>query len=163
MRAEFPSLIRVEPLPGQRIHAAFSDGAEMTVELGDKIASLPALVALAEPAVFATASVGEYGHNLAFSIGEVFGADNVYAWGIEQRGETSHAMLWEWMHRNGLTQERAAEAIGISRRMLSYYLAAAKPIPKTVWLACLGFEAEQKRIGKRHAGKGSRASSRAAV
>ncbi len=41
--------------------------------------------------------------------------------------------------QHGLTQARAADAIGISRRMLSYYLSGAKPIPKTVWLACLGW------------------------
>jgi len=43
------------------------------------------------------------------------------------------------MAQHELTQARAAEAIGISRRMHNYYLSGAKPIPKTVWLACLGW------------------------
>ena len=38
----------------------------------------------------------------------------------------------------------AADAIGISRRMLNYYLAGSRPIPKTVWLACLGWAAQRK-------------------
>jgi hypothetical protein len=28
--------------------------------------------------------------------------------------------------------------LGLSRRMVSYYRTAQRPIPKTVWLACLG-------------------------
>jgi transcriptional regulator with XRE-family HTH domain len=49
-----------------------------------------------------------------------------------------------WMAEHGLTRERTADAIGISRRMLNYYLAGSRPIPKTVWLACLGWVAERK-------------------
>lgn len=45
------------------------------------------------------------------------------------------------MHRNGLSLNTAAEALGISRRMVSYYRTAQKAIPRTIWLACLGWEA----------------------
>ncbi len=48
------------------------------------------------------------------------------------------------MHDCGLTQQQAADAVGISRRMLSYYLSGSKPIPETVWLACKGWQAEQR-------------------
>ncbi|AOV05719.1 helix-turn-helix domain-containing protein [Delftia tsuruhatensis] len=48
-----------------------------------------------------------------------------------------------WMARNGLTQTAAAEALGISRRMLLYYLTGEKPVPRTVALACLGWEVER--------------------
>ena len=33
-----------------------------------------------------------------------------------------------------------AEALGISRRMVSYYRTAHKAIPRSIWLACLGWE-----------------------
>jgi transcriptional regulator with XRE-family HTH domain len=36
------------------------------------------------------------------------------------------------MHKHTLTQERSAQAIGVSRRMLNYYLSGVKVIPKTV-------------------------------
>ena len=45
------------------------------------------------------------------------------------------------MHRNGLSLNTAAEALGVSRRMVSYYRTAQKPIPRSIWLACLGWEA----------------------
>jgi hypothetical protein len=69
------------------------------------------------------------------------GSDNVYAWAKEQAGEVSHEMFGEWMHRNELSLTTAAEALGISRRMVSYYRTAHKAIPRSIWLACLGWEA----------------------
>jgi hypothetical protein len=44
------------------------------------------------------------------------------------------------MDRNKLTLDAAAKALGMSRRMLAYYRNGEKPIPKYVWLACLGWE-----------------------
>ena len=46
-----------------------------------------------------------------------------------------------WMRRNQLSLATAAEALGISRRMVSYYRTAHKAIPRQTWLACLGWEA----------------------
>jgi hypothetical protein len=59
-------------------------------------------------------------------------SDNVYAWAKEQAGEVSHEMFGEWMHRNELSLTTAAEALGISRRMLSYYRTAHKAIPRSI-------------------------------
>jgi hypothetical protein len=49
------------------------------------------------------------------------------------------------MHRNGLSLSTAAEALGISRRMTSYYRTAQKAIPRAIWLACLGWEATRPK------------------
>ena len=38
----------------------------------------------------------------------------------------------------------AALALGVSRRMLAYYRSGAKPVPRTVALACLGWEEVMK-------------------
>ena len=62
--------------------------------------------------------------------------------------------VWNWMHRNGLTLDSAAEALGISRRMLVYYRNGDKSIPKSIWLACLGWECskgENKKLLKQAA------------
>ena len=71
-------------------------------------------------------------------------ADNLRNLAIEQAAGIGHERLANWMAEHGLTQERAADAIGVSRRMLNYYLAGSRPIPKTVWLACLGWAAQRK-------------------
>ena len=44
------------------------------------------------------------------------------------------------MERNNLSLSRAAEAIGMTRRMIAYYKNGSRSIPKTVWLACIGYE-----------------------
>ena len=67
-------------------------------------------------------------------------ADNVYAWVKEQAGEVSHEMFGGWMYRNKLSLSGAADALGISRRMVSYYRTAHKTIPRSIWLDCLGWE-----------------------
>ena len=59
---------------------------------------------------------------------------------IAFRGDIGPERVLNWMDRHNPTQERGAHAIDVSRRMLNYYLSGAKPIPKTVWLACVGWE-----------------------
>jgi len=96
----------------------------------------------------------EHGASVVFIDDELdLGADNLRNLEAEQSGGIGHERMIEWMLRNDLTQERAADAIGISRRMLNYYLSAEKPIPKTVWLACIGWENSQNKRGR--AGKRS--------
>ncbi|MFM9902239.1 MAG: hypothetical protein ACKVOT_14605, partial [Polaromonas sp.] len=56
-------------------------------------------------------------------------------------GGIGHERIWNWLHDTGLTLEQAAQALGLSRRMLIYYRDGEKPIPRSVWLACLGWEA----------------------
>ena len=49
------------------------------------------------------------------------------------------------MHRNDLSLSTAAEALGLSRRMVAHYRTGSRPIPKVVGLACTGWEVEQRR------------------
>lgn len=88
--------------------------------------------------------VGEWSNSIEW-IDEEFGADNVYAWAKEQAGDVSHQMFDEWMHRNALSLNTAAEALGISRRMVRYYRTAHKAIPRAIWVACLGWEATRPK------------------
>jgi len=48
-----------------------------------------------------------------------------------------------WRARNQLTT--AAAALGLSRRMIAYYDSGEREIPKTVRLACDGWETTRKR------------------
>ena len=140
-------------LPPCGLRLAFADGVSFDVDLAPVIRAHAALSALSDPALFARASVDARGGYVVWIEDDLeMAADNLRHLAIEQAGGIGHERLWEWMHRNSLTQEHAAEAIGISRRMLNYYLSGAKPIPKTVWLACLGAETELKRQ-RRHVRK----------
>jgi hypothetical protein len=128
------------------LHVIFGDQYAAVIDLSDWIATTKALSPLKDPALFAKARVGEHGTAVVW-IDDVLdlGADNLRNLATEQSGGIGHERMIEWMHRNNLTQKRTVEAIGISRRMLNYYLAAVKPIPQIVWLACLGWESLAKR------------------
>ena len=99
------------------------------------------MAALKDPALFSTARVDERGGYVVWIDDDMeMGADNLRSMAVEQAGGIGNERLANWMHKHSLTQANAADAVGVSRRMLNYYLSGAKAIPKTVWLACLGWE-----------------------
>ncbi|VFM99836.1 MAG: Protein of unknown function (DUF2442) [Candidatus Kentron sp. G] len=136
----FPKLQAVEAFAPYRLRTTWSTGEVLVVDVEGPLRTIPALAPILKPEVFARVHMGEWGNSIEW-LDEEFGADNVYAWAKEQAGRISHEMFGEWMHRNGLSLSTAAEALGISRRMVSYYRTAHKAIPRQTWLACLGWEA----------------------
>ena len=127
------------------LRLTFADEARFSVDLAPTICTHRALAALADPARFAAARLDSRGRYVVWIEDDLeLAADNLRNLAIEQAGGIGHERLANWMAEHGLTQERAADAIGISRRMLNYYLAGSRPIPKTVWLACLGWAVERK-------------------
>jgi hypothetical protein len=119
----------------------FADGVTLPVDLASTVKAYPALAALGEPTLFATARIDARGGYVVWIDDELeMAADNLRNIAVEQAGGIGNERLINWMHKHSLTQERASDAIGVSRRMLNYYLSGAKVIPKTVWLACLGWE-----------------------
>lgn len=136
----FPKLQAVEALEPYCLRTHWSTGEVLEVDVGAILRKHAALKPLLDPKVFARVHIGEWGSSIEW-FDEEFGADNVYAWAKEQAAEVSHEMFDSWMTRNGLSLSSAAEALGISRRMVSYYRTAHKAIPRVIWLACLGWEA----------------------
>lgn len=139
-----PKLQAVEALRPYQLRTNWSNGEVLEVDVGPVLRKTPALEKLLQPKVFAKVHLAEWGHGIEWFDAEL-GADNVYAWAKEQAGQVSHQMFGSWMHRNGLSLNTAAEALGISRRMVSYYRTAQKPIPRAIWLACLGWEATRPK------------------
>ena len=139
-----PRLRAVAALQPYRLRTTWSTGEVLDVDVEPILRGIPALERLLKPKVFARARLAEWGHGIEWVDAEL-GADNVYAWAKEQAGEVSHQMFDTWMHRNGLSLHTAADALGISRRMVSYYRTAQKRIPRAIWLACLGWEATRPK------------------
>ncbi|MDR2213423.1 MAG: helix-turn-helix domain-containing protein [Pseudomonadales bacterium] len=141
------TITSANPIGGAKLELAltFADGFAATVKLKDW-SRRKALAALSDPAVFAAARVDAHGGYVVFIEDDLeLAADNLRNLAIEQSGGIGHERMWNWMHANNLTQERAAAAIGISRRMLNYYLSGAKAIPLTVWLACVGWQYQRQQ------------------
>lgn len=135
----------VEASEPYKLRVTFGDGAIMTLDLEETINRIPALLPLLDRAVFCSVKVGELGLSVEWQQEDLdLAGDNLRALAIEQAGGYSHERIWEWMHRNSLTLDTAAEALGISRRMLAYYRGGQKPIPKHIWLACLGWETQNE-------------------
>jgi hypothetical protein len=140
----FPKLTAVEAITPPVLRTTWSTGEVLDVDVSRVLGRVPTYTHLLQPEVFATVHLGEGGLAIAWFDDEL-GPDNVYAWAKEQRGEVSHQMFDEWMHRNNLSLTTAAQALGLSRRMVSYYRTAQKPIPRQTWLACLGWEATRPK------------------
>ena len=118
----------------------FGDGATMNIDMNGIIAQYPVLSSLNDPDLLKKAKVDESGRNVVWNDDIDLAGDNLRAEAVEQSGGISHERIWNWMHRNKLTLDSAAKALGISRRMLAYYRNGEKSIPKHIWLACLGWE-----------------------
>ncbi len=134
------TLVSAKARPKLVLHLGFADGAEFDVDLTAIIRQHPTLAALADPATFKRAKVGDWGGTVSWGTDDLeLAADNLRARGVEQAGGFSHEEVTQWMHKNQFTQQQAAAALGISRRMLGYYLSGEKPVPRTVALACIGW------------------------
>ncbi|MCF3475964.1 helix-turn-helix transcriptional regulator [Stenotrophomonas geniculata] len=126
-----------------RLGLQFGDGFAAVVDLTEAIIKHPSLARLADPSVFRAVAPDEWNRGVIFADDDdlTLASDNLRAMAVEQAGEHSHQQVVAWMHHHGLSLDAAAEALGISRRMLAYYRSGERPIPKTVGLAMLGWEA----------------------
>lgn len=140
----FPRLTGVVATAPYRLRTTWSTGEILEVDVEARLRKHDALSAILAPEAFGRVHIGEWGNSIEW-FDEEFGADNIYAWAKEQADEVSHEMFDKWMHHNGLSLSTAAEALGISRRMVSYYRTAHKAIPRSIWLACLGWEATRPK------------------
>ena len=64
---------------------------------------------------------------------------------IEPGIRTLHVARQGRSGRHFVLFSEAKDALGISRRMVSYYRTAHKAIPRAIWLACLGWEATRPK------------------
>ena len=146
MRPKQFTLASVKTTPTASLLLSYVDGGQFEVSLVDTILKHPTLERLKDPEVFSSAKVGDHGASVIWANDDdlELAADNLRARAIEQAGGVSHEFIWNWMARNDLTIDAAAVALGVSRRMLAYYRSGSKPVPRTVALACLGWEEVMK-------------------
>lgn len=134
----------VKPTGEARLRLQWSDGTQAELDLGAWLQE-PAFAALRDPEVFASVKLGDWGHSLEWPGGVEAGADALWLETLAAtRREDARAFL-QWRLKHGLSLSGAAEALGLSRRMVAYYSNGEKPVPKTVLLACRGWEAGRER------------------
>ncbi|HXQ51473.1 MAG TPA: hypothetical protein VN802_10300 [Stellaceae bacterium] len=133
-----------------RVLVAWSKGAAPDrVDLDDLVQSLKGLAPLRDAALFRKVRVKEWGWAIEWPRrggGLDVGAETLWRLALEQKGEAMPAHQFaRWRTRHKLDFDEAAKALGLSRRMVIYYDQGQKPIPKTVWLATLGYDAKASR------------------
>jgi transcriptional regulator with XRE-family HTH domain len=72
------------------------------------------------------------------------GTDRLWEMTLEQNGRLDALEFIRWRWRHELSLSDAAEALGLSRRQVAYYASGERPVPRTVLLACTGWEAERQ-------------------
>jgi hypothetical protein len=131
---------RIAPRGRSVLVVTWDDGRRAEVDLAPIIAAHPQLGPLADPDAFPVAA--EDGWSVEWpQCGIDLGSAQLRRWADEQAGEAMPAAAFRaWMEGHGLTLDRAAEALGLSRRTVAYYLSGEQPVPKTVMLATEGYD-----------------------
>ena len=141
-----PRLTAVGPAADYCLNVCFADGSGDTVNLKESIFSLSGLAPLRDPDAFSGVVLGEYGWEAEWPAFDIqIGADTLFADMLEQHSETPADFFTVWRIRNGLSLAAASRELGVTVRTVSAYGSGARPIPRTVQLACIGWEVEHRR------------------
>ena len=139
-----PLITAIKATDAMHLVITWNTGETLDCDLATTISRLAAFAPLADPAVFSQVAVEEWGHGLDWPGGLDLGADRLYQLCREQAGLFSPVAFDGWIKNNRLSLSTAAEALGMTRRMIAHYRSGSRPIPKTVQLACIGWEALKK-------------------
>jgi len=117
----------------------WSDGTRASLDAGALLRG-KAIRTLKTAGEFEKVQIGEWGHSVEWPSGAELSAETLW---LETLSETGHAdarEFLEWRLRHGLSLSKAADALGLSRRMVAYYSNGEKPVPRAILLACKGWE-----------------------
>jgi DNA-binding XRE family transcriptional regulator len=139
------TLKRVKPLDPYKVRVTWSNGLSASLDLADAIARNRSLAPLRDASLFGKVKLGEWGHAIHWTDDIELGAESLWRRTLEAIGRKDVAQFIDWRLRHGLSLSEAAEELGLSRRMVAYYESGRHKVPKTVLLACKGWEAKHDR------------------
>lgn len=147
-----PAILAVRVVDALTLELDWSTKETLRINLAPLVRKFKSFVSLKTPAIFAKVQVDDWGHALEWPKGLDMGADRLYELSREQAGLPTASQFNEWMEQHHLSLTDAANALGMTRRMMTYYRTGSRPIPKVVMLACKGWEAgsKQQTSGRRH-------------
>jgi DNA-binding transcriptional regulator YiaG len=124
------------------LRVRWAHGEDSVIDVSELIGSFRIFAPLrADPALFAAVRVGEYGTHVAWSEEIDMAATTLWRLAQEQSGATMSADAFRrWREGRNFTQDAAARALGVSRRMLAYWEQGDRPVPRTVALATRGLD-----------------------
>jgi hypothetical protein len=131
------TIVGVEPRGSDRLFLHWSDRTEAEVQLPTSF-----LNALGDD--FRAVRLGDWGHSIEWPNGTEIGADSLWLETLAATGRKDARDFLSWRLANGLSLSKTAEALGLSRRTVAYYSNGDRPVPKTVQLACKGWDATNR-------------------
>jgi hypothetical protein len=136
------SITAVRSVGATAVHIIWSDGTKADVDLLFLLRGKD-YAALRDVRVFDQVRVGEWGHSLAWPNDIDIGADQLWRETLSATGHHDARQFLDWRLRHGLSLSKAADVLGLSRRMVAYYSNGEKPVPKSILLACKGWEVHE--------------------
>lgn len=139
---ELPTIISVTAMPGKRLHIRWRGDRETVVDMTGVIADFPLFTPLADPAVFATATVAGYGSGIAWAGGLDYSADSLQQLADDQRAWTGEDVS-RWQDHLGLSNQEAADLLGVALSTFKVYRAPTRAVPTNVKIACRALEKDR--------------------
>ena len=140
-----PAILAVRIVAPMTLELDWSTKETLRLNLAPLVRKLAAFAPLKTPAIFAKVRVDDWGHALEWPKGLDMGADRLYELSREQAGLPTASEFNQWMAKYHLSLTDAANVLGMTRRMMTYYRTGSRPIPKVVMLACKGWVAESRQ------------------
>ena len=142
---KLPRILSVKSAGEYRLRLRFANGKSFAVDLSRDVQQFKPYRPIRDQALFASVTLGEGGHSVVWPVEDLdMGADRLWQYALEQNGRTDAAEFIRWRWRNSLSLTGAAEALGLSRRQVAYYASGQHEVPRTVLLACKGWEVERQ-------------------
>ncbi len=141
MATDTPNIRAVRAKKDRRLVVTWKGGAESVVDLSKHLAHYAIFAPLrSRDKLFRAVEVGEWGWCAHWSPDMEISSDTLRRLALEQGADWLRA----WRKARRMTQSEAARALGVSPRMWRYYEAGSHLLPKTVRLACFGFDAQAR-------------------
>lgn len=137
-----PRLRAVQARPGHVLELTFIDGQQFLLDMTHDVATYPGLKPLQARKAFEGATVGDDGWTVEWPELDIqIGADTLYLDALAQDAPDENTRIFiGWRARNGLNLSQAAEALGVGTRSITRYSNGREAVPRTLALACLGWE-----------------------
>ena len=151
-----PRLSAVRALPNHRLALTFIDGQQLTLDLSRDLETFPGLQPLQGNA-FNDAMLGDDGWCVEWPELDIqIGADTLYLDALAQNASDENTRIFiDWRARTGLPLNQAAEALGVSARSISRYSSGREAVPRSLALACLGWDFLQQQTKQPRAAEDS--------
>ncbi|MFJ5296768.1 DUF2442 domain-containing protein [Pseudomonas sp. NPDC088368] len=142
-----PRLKAVEALADRRLALTFINDQRFVLDLSADVRNYPGLKPLQNATAFMQAQIGDDGWTVEWPDPDIqLGADTLYLDAQAQAATDENTRIFiGWRARTGLPLALAAEALGVSTRSITRYSNGRESAPRTLALACLGWDALQSQ------------------